>query len=84
MLVEELLLPLFSDEWEETGEAARVLDGIVRILESKVDCCEGAKTGLLLFLFMFCREYNSRRNYMRFNHYGDVSRGRIKSNRSSK
>lgn len=42
--MEELLLPLFSDEWEETGEAARVLDGIVRILESKVGCCEGAKT----------------------------------------
>lgn len=40
MLVEELLLPLFSDEWEETGEAARVLDGIVHILESKVGCSE--------------------------------------------
>lgn len=49
MLVEELLLPLFSDEWEETGEAARVLDGIVRILESKVGCSKGAKAVFLLF-----------------------------------
>lgn len=49
VLVEELLLPLFSDEWEEMGEVARVLDGIVCILQSKLGCSEGAKTAFLLF-----------------------------------
>lgn len=43
MLAEELLLPLSKDEWEETGEAARVLGGIVHILGSKVDSGDGAK-----------------------------------------
>lgn len=47
--MEELLLPLFSDEWEETGEAARVLDGIVHILESKVGCSKRARTGFFPF-----------------------------------
>lgn len=50
--MEELLLPLFSDEWEETGEAARVLDGIVHILESKVGCSERAKRGFLPFFYL--------------------------------
>lgn len=37
---------------------ARVPDGVVRILESKVDCSWGAKTAFLFFLFRFHREYN--------------------------